>query len=160
MLECLHWEINRNILQSMPQEGARSKYTFPIVALILVVLAAGAWFIYQKNINQDNSALLSEQFMWTLTPSTNATGSSTTEVALRVAGVDVPVRTMEGTCTEIAKNNVTLLPGELSGIICLTEGTTGTELGVFKEGDTLILKQGTVNGTERTGFNEINQEGA
>ncbi len=137
---------------------SRSSYRLPVIALILLILAGGAWYLYHSWRAGDQVTVLKEQFSWTLTPAGASTTPRTT-VALRVANVDVPVGIFAGTCSIIDGANWKLLEGELAGVICL-RGETGVEIGVFSDGGTLILKRGEVEGTtqgaaKRTDFAPI-----
>jgi hypothetical protein len=133
------------------QQSVFSKYALPIGALVVIVLAIIAWYTYRSTEENSAAVVLSEQFDWSLTTGNGVSGPETT-VVLRIAGSGVPIGVLPGTCREIEGGEYPLLPNELSGIICEREGAAGIEIGVFEEGQGLVLKQGTVNGGERSNF--------
>ncbi|MBC7836441.1 hypothetical protein H7X87_01540 [Acetobacteraceae bacterium] len=123
-----------------------SSYRTGIIALILLVLAGGAWYL-SHNLRNAQSSVLQEQFSWTLTAATSTTGTQTA-VVLRIADVDVPVGTYRGTCTVVDGVTWKLIEGELAAVICQKE-TGGTEIGVFSDSSgTLTLQEGNVVGTD------------
>jgi len=111
--------------------------------LVAVVLVAGGviWYLRQPGPN----APLAEEFTWSfIDRGVEATTSiPKTAVALRVAGVDVPLGTYDGNCFAVAGSQWPLLTHELSGAICYWAGG-GKEIGVFEEGSKLVLKEGDV----------------
>jgi hypothetical protein len=142
--------------QDQGQNVARNRYTWPVIIVVLVLLGVGVWFIYHRPPAQNDVGVLANEFAWTLTPATSAQGT-TTAIQLRIAGVDVPVRSMPGTCVEVSETNWELLQDELSGVVCRDTSGNGAEIGIFQSGTQLVLKQGTVTGSTRTGFKEIQQ---
>lgn len=137
------------------QENGFNKYALPFGVVLLVVLAVGGWYLYQSSRNSaaEVEQVVNEQFAWRLTTEDTPQGKQTT-VVLRIADVDVPVGIVAGTCSEIDGTQWQLLENELSGVICQS-ADAGVEIGVFQNGNDLIMKKGEVHGTERTNFVQI-----
>ncbi|MES2202824.1 MAG: hypothetical protein V4474_00630 [Patescibacteria group bacterium] len=117
--------------------------------IVVLLLAAAVGWVWYRNAHTGLSPTiepLREEFTWSFVDrGVNATTSMpATDVALRVAGVDVPLGTYDGNCFAIAGSQWPLLANELSGAICYFAGG-GTEIGVFEEGGKLILKKGDVD---------------
>lgn len=111
--------------------------------IIGALLMAGGWIWYERTHQSASGGPLQEEFTWSFIDRGVASSTPKTDVALRIAGVDVPLGTFDGTCTAVAGSQWPLLPGELSGAICYA-GNKGTEIGVFEQGGKLVLKRGDV----------------
>lgn len=125
-----------------------------IALLIIVVLGAAGLWSY-KNYQAQQQEPLKDQFAWSfidrgVDPQLQM---PQTLVKLAIAGVDVDLGTYSGTCFVVEDSQWELLPNELTGAICYFAGG-GTELGIFKEGDVLVLKKGDVEegDAEQPGF--------
>ena len=134
---------------------------YVIVIALLVVAVLGAWALSSRLNSTKVDPVVVEQFGWKIADQGTAPGTTTprASVALSIAGVDVPLNTYAGTCTAIDGTKVTLLEGEVSGVICMHEGR-GQEIGIFADAENkLTLKQGEVvdsSGTlSRTNFVEL-----
>ena len=118
-------------------------YRAPIIVVLLIVFLVGAWFFYYTNRTQPIvEQTLHEQFSWQLqtAPQSATSTGPQTQVNLKVAGVPVSVGTYDGTCDDPSS----LLPGEITGLVCTT-GTGGTEVGVFRVNGTLTLEDGAID---------------
>jgi hypothetical protein len=116
------------------------------VGIVVVVLVlAGAWIWYSRTHQPMVNEPLAKEFTWSFVDRGVDAQTSTpkTDVALRIAGVDVPLGTYDGSCFAVVGSAWNLLPGEVSGAICYWAGG-GKEIGVFEEGGKLVLKEGTV----------------
>jgi hypothetical protein len=130
----------------------QARISIGIIAVAL--LAAGGWVWYERTHTPSTVAPLQEEFDWSFVGTTSGVASTT--VSLKIAGVEVPLGTYTGDCFSVAGSEADLLPNELSGAICLSNGT-GEEIGIFQEGTGLTLMQGQVTGEStstlsRTGF--------
>jgi hypothetical protein len=119
------------------------------VAIGIIVLALGVaagWIWYVRTHQTMSNEPLREEFTWSFVDRgvDASTSVPKTDVALRIAGVDVPLGTYDGTCTAIAGSSWPFLPNEISGAICYFAGG-GKEIGVFEEGGSLVLKQGDID---------------
>jgi len=119
------------------------------VAIGIIVLALGVaagWIWYVRTHQPVADEPLKEEFTWSFIDRgvDASTSIPKTDVALRIAGVDVPLGTFDGTCTAIAGSAWPFLPKEISGAICYFAGG-GKEIGVFEEQGKLVLKQGDVS---------------
>ncbi len=119
------------------------------VAIGIIVLALGVaagWIWYIRTNQPLITEPLRQEFTWSfIDRGVDAeTSVPKTDVALRVAGVDVPLGTFDGTCTAIAGSAWPFLANEVSGAICYFAGG-GKEIGVFEEGGKLVLKVGDVD---------------
>lgn len=74
----------------------------------------------------------------------DAQGIPQTAVMLSVDGAAREVGTYEGSCMVIEGSSWKLLDGEHAGAICYFAGG-GTEIGVFEENNTMVVKQGFVD---------------
>lgn len=128
--------------------NSRSAYRPAIIALLLLIVAAGGWYIYQTFVSGSRTTALQEELTWSLNPIETPI-STQTAISLRIADVDVPVGTFEGACQIIDGEEWKLLPGEITGVVCQVEGG-GTEVGVFDEEGQLVLKRGTIVGNGPT----------
>lgn len=125
------------------------------IALVLAVLLGAAGYITYTNYQAAQDEPIKDQFAWSfIDRGVDAERSMPqTLVKLAIAGVDVEVGTFDGNCFVVEESQWTLLSDELTGAICYFAGG-GTEIGVFKEGDTLVLKKGVVEegDAENPGF--------
>jgi hypothetical protein len=130
-------------------------YRAPIIAAGLIVIALAGWFTYYSFHTQPLvDQTLRGQFVWNfevVSPSA-ANPATTTVVVLRIAGVDLPAGVYPGSCKPIKPTSDAYLENELSGVLCRS-GDTGTEIGVFKEDDNLLLKRGAIKTAEGRGEN-------
>lgn len=129
----------------------------PIVALLLIALAVGGWFIYQSTRNNAAAVALTEQFEWEI-DTRGGTTTPTSNVVLYVAGVALPIGDLPGACKDIEDTEHELLENELTGIICTKPDGTGMEIGIFEETQGLVMKLGQVQGTERTNFTQLSEQ--
>ncbi len=134
------------------------------IVIGLVVLALAAWALVRHLNATKIDPIVVEQLQWKLVdqgvdPDTMGT---TTRVFLTVAGVDVPVGGYRGTCSLVGATSTPLLPGEVSGVICV-RNNEGKEVGIFSEAGKLVLKEGdvmvnaTTSAISRTNF--VQREG-
>ncbi|HEY6022029.1 MAG TPA: hypothetical protein VIY48_19830 [Candidatus Paceibacterota bacterium] len=114
--------------------------------IVLALGVAAGWIWYTRTHQPVSVSPLQEEFTWSFVDRgvDASTSVPKTDIALRVAGVDVPLGTFDGTCTAIAGSSWPFLPNEISGAICYFGGG-GKEIGVFEEGGKLVLKQGEVS---------------
>lgn len=135
-----------------------------IIIVGLLVLALAAWALVSRLNATKVDPVVVEQLQWKLVdqgvdPDTQAT---TTRVFLTVAGVDVPVGGYRGTCTLSGGTTTPLLPGQVSGVICVRDNS-GKEVGIFAEGGKLVLKEGDIelnaDGTVISRGNFMQREG-
>lgn len=153
-----------------PSEEGRRKNTSGLwVGLILlVVVGLVSWFGYNSIRSQALvDQTLREQFTWHLVPALPdpANPGPRTTINLQIADVNMPLGTFAGDCVIVDGKDLALLSGELSGVVCRLPaqagvGETGIEIGIFKEGDELVLKKGDIGaGSERgSGFVPIVKE--
>lgn len=122
----------------------QAKVSLGIIAAAVVI--AGGYIWYARTHQIADTAPLKEEFTWSFVDRgvDASTSVPKTDVALRVAGVDVPLGTFDGTCTAIAGSSWPFLPNEISGAICYFAGG-GKEIGVFEEGNKLVLKEGDLS---------------
>jgi|SRR3989344_5110100 len=116
-----------------------------IVVAVLLILAAGAWALSERLRSQRIDPIVGQQFGWgfiDLGVSTS-TQAPTTNVELKIAGIEVPVGTYTGTCFILDGVRWKLLPGELTGAVCDWQNA-GKEIGIFDENGALVLKEGVV----------------
>lgn len=114
--------------------------------IIAALLVAGGYIWYARTHLAAPTSPLVDEFTWSFLDRGVEASSSIpkTDVALRIAGVDVPLGTYDGSCFAVAGSQWPLLQGEVSGAICYWAGG-GREIGVFEEGGKLVLKQGDVD---------------
>lgn len=119
--------------------------------IIGVVVLAGAYIAYLRSQSPLNTEPVRQEFAWVFVEAgQRPSGAPTTQVSLKIAGVEVPIGAYVGSCFAIPGSSWELLPGELTGAICYWAGA-GKEIGVFEEGGTLVLKEGDIEeGTEET----------
>ncbi len=130
---------------SEEQNEQGQQYKWPVIAAVAIVIILAGWFAYYSFHTQPLvDQTLRGQFVWNfeIVPAAGAQ-ATTTVVVLRIAGVDLPAGAYPGECNEINGNSVAYLSGELSGVICRS-GANGTEIGVFKDSDKLVLKRGAI----------------
>jgi hypothetical protein len=121
-------------------------YGLSLGIILLVVVGLIAWFGYNSIRSQSIvDETLREQFTWTLVPTQPdpANPGPRTMVNLKIADVNMPLGTFAGNCQIVDGKAQALLQGELSGVVCTT-GTTGVEIGIFKENEQLVLKRGDI----------------
>mgnify|MGYP001590494474 CR=1 FL=1 len=135
-----------------------------IIVVGLLVLALAAWALVSRLNATKVDPIVVEQLQWKLVdqgvdPDTQGT---TTKVFLTVAGVDVPVGGYRGTCALVGATTTPLLPGEVSGVMCVRDNV-GKEVGIFNEAGKLVLKEGDVelnaDGTVISRANFVQREG-
>ena len=84
-------------------------------------------------------------FKWIVSEAgVNAQGTPHTNVSVQVGGREYQAGTYAGSCIEVPLLGWEFVPGELSAVLCWFAGG-GTELGVFQEGESLVLKKGSVD---------------
>lgn len=93
--------------------------------------------------------LVAHEYAWTFTElpvdAADDTGVPKTTVSLSVDGGEPrEVGTYEGSCFEIEGSSWQYLDGEYAGAICYFAGG-GTEVGIFEENNTMVVKQGVVD---------------
>ncbi|HVU80030.1 MAG TPA: hypothetical protein VHD37_01565 [Candidatus Paceibacterota bacterium] len=136
-----------------PEQASQNSFSkLPIIAAVAVVVLLAGWFMYYSFHTQPLvDQTLRGQFVWNVevVPAT-AAEATTTVVVLRVAGVDLAAGSYKGDCDEINGKSEPLLQDELSGIICRS-GDKGVEIGVFRDGENLVLKRGVITGAEGRG---------
>lgn len=147
-------------------------------ALVIVVLTFGAVYVFQVKPASNNAGVMctmeaklcpdgssvgrggpacefaacpTPSFKWIVSEAgVNAQGTPYTNVSLQVGGREYQTGAYAGSCIEVTQLEWELVPGELSGILCWFAGG-GTELGVFQEGESLVVKKGSVDeGTAET----------
>lgn len=120
-----------------------TKVSIGIIVAVVIVAGIAIWQLQKPS---SANAPLAEEFTWSFIDRgvVATTSIPKTDVALRVAGVDVPLGTYDGKCFAVAGSAWTLMPHELSGAICYWAGG-GKEVGVFEEGNSLVLKEGDVD---------------
>lgn len=136
------------------------------IAIVLVLVAA-SWLIYSKT--ETSGTLTSPQtdsqqagdtskkpgkatpyFDWKFTAADEHvdTGAPKTQVTLLSNDHAYDVGTYLGSCSRIVSAN--LVTGEIDGVLCWFAGG-GDEVGIFKEGDTFVVKKRQVDeGTAET----------
>lgn len=116
------------------------------IVIFLCVVGLMGWLAYYNLHMRPATAenTLREQFVWRFAdaPSLPQMARRTT-VTLRIAGVDLPAGTYEGDCSLVDGQEYPFLPGELSGVVCQS-GSAGTEIGIFRENDGLVLKRSPI----------------
>ncbi|HVV15058.1 MAG TPA: hypothetical protein VHD55_01495 [Candidatus Paceibacterota bacterium] len=147
---------------SEEQNEQGQQYKWPVIAAVAAVVILAGWFAYYSFHTQPLvDETLRGQFVWNfeIVPAAGAQ-ATTTVVVLHVAGVDLPAGAYPGECDEINGRSVAYLPGELSGVIC-RNGASGTEIGVFKDSDKLVLKRGAITAADGRGadFAAITKQG-
>jgi hypothetical protein len=140
----------------MPTEQKRG-YALSLGIVLLVVVGLISWFGYNSIRSQSLvDQTLREQFQWTLVPAQpdpQAPGPRTS-INLKIADVSMPLGTYAGDCAIIDGKNQALLEGELSSVVCQSNGT-GVELGIFKENEQLVLKKGDIATGSTRGSNFV-----
>lgn len=106
--------------------------TVSVVVLLLAVVLA-LWFGTHNALGPIASA----RFTWDVEPAgiRLSDHAPLNSVALVTQTTTYPSGVYPGTCQAIDQTQATLLPGELSAIICLWNGS-GSEIGVFESGPT------------------------
>lgn len=126
-----------------------------LAVVIPVVLAAGAYIWYMRANPPLNTDLLRQEFTWVFVDRGIAreSGAPTTEVSVKIAGVEKKLGIYVGNCFAVAGSGWELLPNEVSGAICYWAGG-GKEIGIFEEGGTLVIKEGEIEegSAEEPGF--------
>ena len=136
--------------------------------VIVLVLVGAAWLIYSKadangastNTEQTTVGAGAETgkkpgkatpyFDWKFTASGERvdTGAPKTKVTLMSNDHAYDVGTYLGSCSRISSKNLQV--GEVDGVLCWFAGG-GDELGIFKEGDSFVVKKRQVDeGTAET----------
>lgn len=127
-----------------------------IAIIAAAVIVAGGWIWYERTHENAAVAPLQEEFDWSFvddsTPAPDAI--PTTDVSLKIAGVEVPLGGYEGDCFSVAGSEADLLDNEVSGAICFYNGK-GEEIGVFQQGTNLTLMQGQVSGDSTSTLSRI-----
>ncbi len=132
--------------------GNRGYKTLGLVVLLCIVGLMG-WLAYYNLHTQPLVAeqALREQFIWRFEDAAPLPQMARrTTVTLTIAGVNLPAGTYEGICTLIDGEEKKFLPNELSGVLCRA-GSSGTEIGIFRENESLVLKRATVVGADGRG---------
>lgn len=138
-----------------------TKISLGIIAAAVIVAGVLVW--YARTHAPAPATALTEEFTWSFIDRGVASSTPKTDVSLTIAGVEVPLGTFDGTCTAIAGSQWPLLSGEISGAICYA-GQSGTEIGVFEQDGSLVLKEGTITGGdaahpgERTNFTPLTKQ--
>lgn len=137
-----------------PQEvtAQKSGYrTLGIVALLCIVALMGWLSYYNLHTEASPDQTLREQFIWRFADAAPLPQMSRrTTVTLKIAGVELPAGTYPGNCNLIDGAEIQFLPDELSGVLCRA-GDMGTEIGIFRENEELILKRSSIVGAEGRG---------
>jgi hypothetical protein len=118
-----------------------TKISIAIIAVAVIVAGLLIW--YSRTHAPAAVTTLTEEFTWSFIDRGVSSSTPQTDVALRIAGVDVPLGTFDGTCSALAGSQWPFLSGEISGAICYT-ASGGIEIGVFEQGGKLVLEQGEV----------------
>lgn len=118
---------------------------YAITAVVLLILAVGAWALVNHLNSLKVDPAVVEQLQWKIVDQgvDPDTGGTSARVFLTIAGVDVPIGGYRGSCALAGATTTPLLPGEVSGVICLNENS-GKEIGIFNEGGKLVLKEGEI----------------
>lgn len=116
-----------------------------IIVLIIVAALALGWAAYSRLAPSQSLEPVRAQMSWAFVslgvePETFV---PKTEVALVVAGVQVPVGVYDGNCFVVEDSEWPLMPNQVTGAICYWAGG-GKEVGVFQERGGLVLKEGDV----------------
>ncbi len=131
-----------------------------VIALLLIVLAAGVYYWYghrnpsssmqalEQNPATNNTAPSQESIgkhsvTWKFDslPEDTAIGAPITKVTVIWDGASHDAGTYQGSCAEIDGSNGTLQDGQVSGALCWWAGA-GDEIGVFSENGGFVLKHG------------------
>ncbi len=105
------------------------------IVVALVAIGAIIYAVKQSSSSVDVSWSFQEK-----TPEP-VTGAPLVQVTTTINGTDYDAGTYNGTCIKIEKEN---LPGdEVAGVVCWWAGA-GDEVGVFTEGEKLIVKHGEI----------------
>lgn len=121
-----------------------------IVLIITVVVALGAIVMFRnksiapntQEVQQTDSTKPAPHFGWEFEDvGADDTGIPATNVTLSTETKQYKLGKQPGTCFTIEGSNWQFLENEKSGAICWFAGA-GVEFGVFKEGETYILKSG------------------
>lgn len=119
-----------------------------LLAVLLILALAAALALYMRgdlSFAQKDTAPMApaekmedEIFTWSF--ETNDEGDTPrTKVTLQHAGETKEIGTYNGSCSEIAAEN--LQENQVSGVLCWWAGA-GDEIGVFKEGGEYVVKVG------------------
>ncbi|HVV38961.1 MAG TPA: hypothetical protein VHD31_01415 [Candidatus Paceibacterota bacterium] len=124
----------------------KSGYGVSVIVALLIIIGLGGWFAYYISHTQplvDDT--LRDQFVWHITPGQPLPDKigPRTKVTLQIADAVLPVGTYDGNCELIDAKKTSLMTDELSGVIC-RNGTTGMEVGIFKQNGELLIKQGPI----------------
>ncbi len=131
------------------------KYAF--ATLVLIFLAAGAYWYFLSPVVQETSDAPNVNFEWQFEDMGETQyGQPQTKVSLLVSGElnkTFSVGTYALSCSEGKWFTPEEDPAEVAVITCLWGGG-GHEIGVFKEGNNYVVKQGDVDegGAEYNGF--------
>ena len=89
---------------------------------------------------EEKKEVLAESYVWSSSVTgEDASGAPISEVSLRGDGLISVVGTAQGDCS----SGLDLLNNQVSSYLCYWAGF-GTEYGLFKEGDKLVIKKGVV----------------
>jgi hypothetical protein len=124
-----------------------NKIWWALAVLVLVIIAA-VWLVVAP-APADDTARASEKrvFTWNITElgeHSSAPGIPRSEITLTTGGKTYPVGEFNGSCAEIDGTAWPLYEGEKTGVICWWAGG-GSEVGVFVENGTLIVKEGDLD---------------
>lgn len=110
-------------------------------ALVRIAPRAAAPTQQQDAMPQFGADMYRGGYGWTFVPAGTEAGTELplTHVSVKVNGKDYDLGTHAGSCSALSDEQ--LLPEEVSGVLCWFGGG-GNELGVFKEGNGLVIKQG------------------
>lgn len=125
------------------------------ILVVLALAAAGGYWLYKDKSNEplvikqeassENKQESPQDLRWIFEDSgeNQPSGAPLTKLSLEAGSKIYDLGTHEGSCSEIAGSSWELLEGEVYGVICWWAGG-GTEIGIFKEGEKLVVKKGVI----------------
>lgn len=115
---------------------------YVLVAVLVVAAGVGFWwYTHQGGASSAPEHTTAPNFRWQFVPAgeDTATGGPKTTIYLAYNNTKKEVGTYIGSCSEVQAE--VLQQNEVSAALCWFAGG-GDELGVFKEGDTYVVKHG------------------
>lgn len=128
------------------------KKILSVIFVVIVLMFAVFLFTRDSSNNTDSNiadestleSVSRKDFKWKFeTEESSNVEAAKTKVTLNFQGKDYDAGRFDGSCSEIAAEN--LLPDEVSGVLCWFAGF-GDEIGIFVEENQMILKHGEQSG--------------
>ncbi len=112
---------------------------FILYCIAIIIIGALSMFLYRNRVPR-------QVFTWNFNVVSvdESTQAPQTEVKLLVNEKEYLLGTHEGSCVDMTTTGWRLVADEVAGAVCWFAGG-GTELGVFVEGENLVVKKGILD---------------